>query len=650
MSKKEFKESFIRKFNLDKTNRNIFDYIDENVIKFVKDIESDGVLNYRANDWQSVVDTSYNNPLLRALIYESYRTPTNFIRQLISQEKDDKILCFALKRQNINRIEFNEIILKINPDVIQEKIEELMDCREQGVEPPIYFSQKTFNLMLEDMLSSGELKYKGQPLLLTKHLLNAEQWLSDFADKESVMTAIVMNDNLSSLTRQKAYDNGIHFEDIDFCKLPAEICKDIYQSAIETYTDVEYKTKGDYKYKIMSAGMTLSSLLSQPNLPQSCQLDLHMRLRTMNSREDIVNLASILARECHSPDVIPHLCSYPSKYDPHHIIQNQYTPSHVLFKMGDRIAERFSKTEVPISPIVEYKSKANLIGILEKTALSKKSYVEILNREDPVLNIAVFSSTHTAPDIACGEGVTFNSRVKSPQTSIEQLFMELASLYRKSDIGITEAQYKRLTDALKQFCIEQDVFMNQKEEKDLTMLELKPYTDYFCLKNLTDKDFEILNKTLNKIKENKWLSKKELPDDFKNIEEFVEEFQEKMFHQYRSDKVFRDLNNIFGEEVFYPCDIEDGEGLTYLIDFNKLSNLDEFDKEKIINIIKEYKDVPILINVENHIHRHMINNLNSQNIHNFVYNLEKAEEFFNVLEDALTRDLSIKKEEPEQEL
>ena len=78
--------------------------------------------------------------------------------------------------------------------------------------------------------------------------------------------------------------------------------------------------------------------------------------------------------------------------------------------------------------------------------------------------------------------------------------------------------------------------------------------------------------------------------------------------------------------------------------------LNEFDKEKIINIIKEYKDVPILINVENHIHRHMINNLNSQNIHNFVYNLEKAEEFFNVLEDVLTRDLSIKKEEPEQEL
>lgn len=262
---------------------------------------------------------------IRAMLYSSYRTPSNFIQNLLSREDNAELASLVFKRQNITQDEFNLAFKKSNNDIIGEKFYNMKsDIINKEEKPREYFSPHTINYLLNYMFDTDNILYDALPLRFAYSLNSSDKWLDKYNFDETIMTNIALNDKLSDNIRNQAYKNGIILDDTDSV-LTADICEDIYQSCVQTYTDSEYKTN---KMNILSAGELLSELIAQPNFPASCQKDLFFRIKSMGDKEDVADVRSYLSLASTDESTIKEMQLYPHSFPSHLILSNPKTPDN----------------------------------------------------------------------------------------------------------------------------------------------------------------------------------------------------------------------------------------------------------------------------------------------------------------------------------
>lgn len=592
-------------------------------------IENDDICHFDLKQWENIVNIAYDNPRIRAMLYSSYRTPSNFIQNLLSRETDPQLASLVLKRQNVTQQEFDLAMTKTNDKIIHDKFKKMDSILLDGKSPKDYFSPKSMSYMTYYMLLSNEIKYDGLPLKFISVLPNYEEWFKRFSDNENIMTHIALNIKLPDDIRNRAYRYGIVMNDID-TDLTAEMCEDIYQSCVQTYTDEEYDTD---KLNVMSSGQMLCELLLQSKFPESCQKDLLYRTRNMRDKQDTADVRDFLSLNTTSQSIILEMLKNPHAFPTHLILSNKNTPEFVKFKMGQRLVKQDINS---LSPQLQCSTKMELLDIAKTSEFKKEDYLKLIKLGDPVFNIGIISSPKTQANIACGDFLSV-SYIKTP---LERLFIDVAKLYFKEAM-FTEEQYVKFTDGLIQELVSSDFLPIHDFDNLLDGYALKMQTDHYATKNLSDKDFELFIQCIEKIEKNKKLMFEEIANNSKTLLDALEGYKEKLTLQYKSDKAFKDVNDLVVKntdelkDLFYLTQTDDGHNLTYFINLNVLANCKNLDTitEQVYEILKNNVSQQTLICLENHIVTEMINDYENEDIIGFANKFQNTEKFVEIIEN-----------------
>ena len=355
---------------------------------------------------------------------------------------------------------------------------------------------------------------------------------------EIVFTAVAMNKNLSDKVRDEAFDLGVNYLDLDISKtgLTEHMINEIYESAVQTYTELElnpvtYYGKKEYSKDEIKAFEQccdcLRSMVSRRLLNESLQNDLFNRIVYLNQKSGNYLLQELLTRT-KSEYIFNNLSSVRNQSDlSYSVCRNEYIPENIL---NDKINEYFGIMEAKRKAVPTYILQFfdYLIGIRKLDDKILKTMCNLDLGCDDSIAISVYASQNVLNDIIQKHK---NERDYSQKTLVYHALFNL--IVKATDMSIDKQEF--LLNNIIDLPFSNITIVNDKDKRNLDRII---------------KDTIIRNFSIN-YQENNPLTK----EDKIKLREKIKEFNENC-----TDKSLKTYSNVI-EKVFEYIDNKEADGI-----------------------------------------------------------------------------------------